>query len=457
MILGIGKNIIYPQWIAGAGVNLLLIHIGVMGAWTSPTLAKLAESDSPIKLSVEQASWVASFLNLTRCFGGIIGPVCVNYLGSKKSILITLCPILLGWLLITLSDSFVWLYFSRLFSGLGLGMTFSVFPLYIGEVSIPSIRGALISLATLGAPVGQILATLCGSQLSVNEAAYVYLFLAIVTTALFFWLPESPHHLVKMKKHDAARESIQWYRAGQGVDDELVAVIKFVTTDGDMTFKEKLQRFKTSKPLQRATAHIMALYTFVLISGSNVMMMYMEPILRDANFNLTDPSLFTVYINVIATVAAIGSIFLIDKCGRKFLLLVSSIGLSISLIGVMTFFILVDLNVDTVQWQWLPGVSLLIYMVSFFIGLLPVPNAILSEIFPANVRSVASCIAVLTAAFMSFVSIKSYQPMIDAMGHSYVFLIYAICTVAIIPYSIFLLPETKGKSLQQIQDELMTH
>lgn len=433
---------------------MLLLQLGFMGGWASPTLARLSAPDSPVPLNPEQASWVASLVNFSRFFGGILGAVLTSYLGSKRAILATLFPIALGWLLVALANAVEWLYVARLCSGLGLGMGFSAFPLYIGEVSMPEIRGALVSLATVGAPVGQVVASICGSYLSISTAAYIYFALAVFLMGLFSWLPESPHHLIKIGNSEAARRSIDWYRAGREVETELNAVEKFVDSDGTTNFIDKLRDFK-SPPIRRATFHIIALFSFMQIGGLNIVMFFMETILIRANFTLIAPSEVVIYVNIGATVASVISIFLIDRCGRRFLLLVASAGTTASMVGLMIYFLLSNMTTDVQNLQWLPVVSLFLFMVSFFLGLMPVPNAILSEIFPANIKCVAACIAILTGAATSFLSAKTYQPMVDLIGDAYVFMIYAICSVIVIPYTLFLMPETKGKSLQQIQNELM--
>ena len=319
---------------------------------------------------------------------------------------------------------------------------------------MPEIRGALVSLATVGASFGQVIASVCGSYFSMSVASSIYLALAILLMGLFLWLPESPHYLVKMGKREEARKSIDWYRAGRDVDQELEAVEKFIAADGSMSFVDKLKEFKT-RPIRKATFQILAVFAFMQICGLNIVLFFMEPILIKANFTLISPALVVIYVNICATFSSAISIFLIDRCGRRFLLLISSIGTTISMVGLMSFFMLMEKGTDVTKLQWLPMASMFIFMIAFFMGLFPVPSTLLSETFPANTKCIAACIAILTGAATSFLSAKTYQPMVDAVGEGYVFMIYAILSATVIPYALFVMPETKGKSLQQIQDELM--
>jgi len=100
-------------------------------------------------MTMNEASWVVSLLNLGRLIGAISGSVAVNYLGAKTSVFITSLPITLCWLFIIVANRVEWLYVARLLAGISLGKTYSCFSLYLGEIADPSIRGALVALGML--------------------------------------------------------------------------------------------------------------------------------------------------------------------------------------------------------------------------------------------------------------------------------------------------------------------
>lgn len=479
MILKPGSRIIFSQWFTGFSgkstqssckrpirliikkkffyqVLVLVVEFGFMSGWTSPAIARLTAPDSPIHINAQQASWVASLMNLGRISGAVAGPITANFSGSKRCILVTLIPIASGWLLIFLAKSVVWLYAARILMGFGLGMGFSTFPLFIGEVSMPEIRGALISLALLGGPCGSVIASICGSYLSLKLAASFYLIICLLLmTVFFFVLPESPHHLVKIGKLAEARTSIDWYRCGLMVDEELAAVEKFVATNNGKSFSDKLGEFKRY-PVRRATLHIIALFIFMQICGLNSLLFYMETILIKARFQLIEPSTIVIWVNVSSIFASTISIFLIDKCGRRFLLLFSSTGVTISMLSLMTYFLLLNSNYEMNQvLLWLPAFSMFLFLNSFNVGLLTVPSTFLSEIFPSDIKCIAAVISGVTGATTAFLSSKTYQSMADYFGETYIFMCYAIFSMLVIPYALFLMPETKGKSLQQIQDKFL--
>lgn len=431
----------------------IFYHTPYCTRWLSPTLARLLSPDSPLPLSSSQASWVASFSNVSRFFGAIVGAVLANWIGCKRTIFATLLPIALGWFCVIEATSVEWLYACRLFLGAGLGMMFSSFPTYVGEVSLPEIRGAIISSASVGSAFGTVVSSVCGPYLSLPAGSAIYFGLAVLLMFLFFWMPESPHHLMKVGDRKGAEKSIRWYRNGHEVEKELEAVEAFVKGSTDQSFLEKLMEFKTP-PVRKATFQIIALFSFMQICGLNSIIFYMEIILRNAKFTLFDPASVVIYVNSAGILAAIVSLSLIDRCGRKFLIIISSLGVCISMGGLSSHFFFIDMGKDVSDLQWLPMAAMFLFVIAYFLGLMCVPSTILSETFPANIKCIAACIGSMTAALTSFISTKTYQPLVDTIGETYVFLMYSVCAAIVIPYTVFFMRETKGKTLMQIQEDL---
>ena len=140
---------------------------------------------------------------------------------------------------------------------------------------------------------------------------------------------------------------------------------------------------------------------------------------------------------------------------RRILLIYSSFGVSVALAGLGTHFHLVENHYELAKkFEYLPVMAIFLFEISFFSGLMSVPSAVLSELFPSNVKCIAACLASLVGALFAFISTKSFHPLVEIVGQSNVFFAHSIVTIFIIPYAIICMPETKGKSLQQIQIEL---
>lgn len=139
--------------------------------------------------------------------------------------------------------------------------------------------------------------------------------------------------------------------------------------------------------------------------------------------------------------------YAIDRYGRRILLAISCSGVIVGMLSLGLHFLLLDHDYDPGDLEWFLILSLIIFM-SMSFGLVPVPSTMLSELFPSDLKSVAGFVASITSAIFAFVSTKSYQPLVDIMGEQYIFWIYATIIMICLLYSITLMPETKGKTLQ---------
>ncbi|KAJ8679678.1 hypothetical protein QAD02_015465 [Eretmocerus hayati] len=436
-------------------VTMILVQIGISSGWSSPYLAKFTSGNSTeLNISLEEASWVASLLNLGRLVGAIVGSIAVNYIGSKCTLLWTLVPMSLCWCFIMLAKSATCLYIGRFCGGLSLGMTYSSFPLFLGEVALPEIRGSLVSFASAGGTFGLLISFITGSFLDKVVSAAMYLVPCFFLMILFAWLPESPHHLVRVGKTEKAKKSIAFYRAGVQLEEELDAVTRFVANADALSFGKKLQLFR-QPAISRATLLIVLLWSFNQLSGFNSVLFYMEIILKQAKAEIIEPKIVVMMVSAAGVVMSIITIFLVDSCGRRPLLMISSLGVSLSMASLGVYFTLMEMGHDISQLQWLPIMSIFSFNISFFMGMLVIPSTVLSELFPSNIKCIAACFASVSGAISSFISTKSYQPLISLIGQGNVYFMHAFITILIIPYAYIFMPETKGKTLQQIQDEII--
>ncbi|KAL7305042.1 hypothetical protein TKK_0002825 [Trichogramma kaykai] len=452
---GIFSRQFFPQWIAAAGVILVMAQLGAMCGWTSPYLAKLSRPDAEPHLDPGEASWVASLINVGRFLGAFLGSGCTHLWGSKHALLHTLVPMALGWALILCAKDALMLYLARVSLGLGMGMAFCCFPLYIGEIAVPRIRGAIVTVAFCGSPFGNVLASVIGAYTSMIVSSCVFLVPCLMAIALFWWLPDSPHHLVKRGDLEGARQAIDWYRNGVGVDEELKAVQAFVQSgDGAASaFKNFLGQL--SQPyIRKAICMSMMLFMYMQLSGLNSVLFYMENILREGQVTIIEPALTVILVSVVGAITALASINLMDKCGRRVLIMTSGCIITVSMLILGASFVLLDHDYDPAYIQSFVVFSLFLFMIGFVAGLMPVPSAVLSELFPDNVKCAAACLACLTGALFAFGASKAYQPLVSLIGEGYVFFIHALLMSTVVPFVLLYMPETKGKSLQEIQDIL---
>ncbi|XP_076663452.1 facilitated trehalose transporter Tret1-like isoform X2 [Andrena cerasifolii] len=447
-------KVTWPQWIGGIGVALLVCQTGFMGGWSSPYIAKLTSPGSSLPITMTEASWVASLLNFGRPFGAIGGALSANYLGSKTTVLINSVPIALCWLFTIVANSVEWLYVSRLLGGISLGMAYSCFSLYLGEIADPSIRGALVALGVIGMPFGNFLMALMGAYLSMRTSGIICLAPCLTLMVIFVWLPESPHHLVKKKLDEKAKASIRWYHRNCDVESEFMALKKFVENANEQSFVNTLKEFRDAR-FRKSLSIIIMLFMYSQLCGINSIVFYMETILISTKVAVIEPAQIVIIVMVFGIVGSALSMFLMDRFGRKILMIASSAGVTISLCILTLDFQLLSFGFDPKTMEGLPIFAMISLYLAVFMGIFAVPAAVLSEIFPSHQKCMAACIGSCVSGVCAFLASATYLPLLDLMTEQYIFLLYALLILTAVPYTIFFIPETKGMSLQEIQTQLI--
>ena len=433
-------------------MGLLSLGVGLISGWTSPYIAKLTSSDASFLVSDTEASWIVGFLSLGRIFGTIFGAICICFLGNKRTCFFAGIPQLLGWALLMSVDAVPWIYASRILSGISMGFFYACFPLYIGEVSDPKIRGALVALIMNCQPLGTLLGNIMGPYLSMWQSATISMIPNLIFLSTFFMLPESPYYLVKLGKFDEAQEAIKWYHRKYDSVEELENTKQFMNTKNPSGFKNLIAEYKKPKNRKALTIAI-TLFAFMQISGIYTITFYMEKILKNAKVNVMKPSTIVILVNSIGILAGWLGMYTIDKCGRIILLAISSAGISLSLMLLSLDSALIHYGFDAEVIQWIPIISVLCFQCFIGLGIIPVPCTIISEIFSPNIKASAAAITSITSGLFAFIASKTFQDLLDIMPAEYVFGFYAITMFLQVIYC-FYIPETKGKTLQEVQEIL---
>ncbi|XP_031837333.1 facilitated trehalose transporter Tret1 isoform X2 [Nomia melanderi] len=357
-------------------------------------------------------------------------------------------PLATSWVLNICATTVPWLYASRFSSGIGTGMLWSALSIYLGEIADPRIRGSLISMNVNASSIGMFLGNAMGPYLSMEMFGYVSLVPNILFMILFSLIPESPYYYLLHGDTGKAEESLKWFRREADVKAEMRELQEFVDGAGTNIFLN-LKEFLLPSNLKR-TMLVLGIYAFSYMSGYNAMFAYAEIIVTKCKINMK-PSLAVTILGLATIVAGSTATLMVDRLGRKRLLIMSGLGSSVSLALLGLHFHLLSLDYDGASLTWLPLIALILFNISVCAGLQPVPSTILSEVFPTNLKSLGCLFVSSNNAILSFLSAKTYQPFLNLVGDKFVFWTYGFCMLFLAPYVHFLLPETMGKSLMEIQ------
>lgn len=267
-------------------------------------------------------------------------------------------------------------------------------------------------------------------------------------------MPETPtYYITKGRKGDAI-ESLCFLRgkSSDGVQDELAEITSSV--EEALKNKASVMDLFNSKGNLKALIICAGLISFQQLSGINVILFYSQTIFAKTGSSL-EPAISTILVGVVQVLASGATPLIADRLGRKPILLFSAAGMCLSH-GTMGLYFYLDYIKSEAAHSisWLPIASLIIFVTVYCVGFGPLPWAVLGEMFPANVKSIASSIVASTCWVLGFLILQFFEKLDTAVGSHWSFWLFGIlCAVAFV-FTLLTVMETKGMSLQQIQDKL---
>ncbi|KAF3521218.1 hypothetical protein DY000_02062391 [Brassica cretica] len=344
------------------------------------------------------------------------------------------------------------LYMGRLLEGFGVGIISYTVPVYIAEIAPQNMRGGLGSVNQLSVTIGIMLAYLLGLFVPWRILAVLGTLPCIVLIPGLFFIPESPRWLAKMGMTDDFETSLQVLRGFE--TDITVEVNEIKRSVGTSTKRSSTVRFVDLKRRRYYFPLMVGIGLLVLqqLGGINGVLFYSSTIFESAGVTSSNAATFGV--GAIQVVATAISTWLVDKAGRRLLLTISSVGMTISLVIVAAAFYLKEfVSHDSDMYSMLSILSVVgvvAMVVSFSLGMGPIPWLIMSEILPVNIKGLAGSIATLANWFISWL-ITMTANLLLAWSSGGTFTLYGLVCAFTVVFVTLWVPETKGKTLEELQ------
>ncbi|XP_038208066.1 facilitated trehalose transporter Tret1-like [Zerene cesonia] len=431
--------------------TLITATAGTCYGWPSPTLSYLQSASSLIPTTSDERSWIASIMILCSALTPIPSAYFADRFGRKTALLLGAIPFILGWVLVIVAKSVAVLYVARMFSGLGYGIVYTVAPMYTGEIATSEVRGALSTLITLMNKVG-ILSQFCiGPFVTMRTLAAINLILPITFVITFIFLPESPYYYLKFERSERAERALKNLRSG---DIRLELKNIEINVQEDMKNRGSWGDLLSEATYRKALWISLGVFTIQQLCGSAAVIAYAQGIFEATESHI-EPYQASIYLGCVQVATCCLSVILVDRVGRKPLLLLSALGVGLmnGVIGTYFYFYLTN-KASVTHLHWLPITALLIYIVCYAVGLSTVPYVIIGEMFPTNVKLYASCVAHIYTGISMFAVQKLFQVVDDAFGIYTVFWGFSVFSILGLFFMLAVLPETKGKSFACIQAQL---
>ncbi len=393
-----------------------------------------------------QSAVVSAILVGTIVGAGGTGPLADRY-GRRAMTLVAAAVFVIGAIGSGLAPNVWFLIGSRVVLGVAVGSSTVLVPSYIAEIAPPDIRGTLSALFQLAITIGIVVAYLVNYALAEAEAWRWMLGLgavpAMILGAGMFFLPDSPRWLVSKDRRDEARAVLQRARnSEQEVNDEMDDI-------EEAERQEEAGPGELLKPWVRPMLVVgIGIAMFQQLVGINTIIYYAPTIMEATGLDASVSILATLGVGIVNVVFTLLALLLIDRVGRKPLLLAGLTGIALAL-AILGFGYLLPGLKGVVSYITFAG--LVLYIMSFAASFGVVLWVVLPELFPLKVRGSAMSVCTILHWSSNLVVSLTFLPLIDAVGETAVFWGYGLISIGAFIFVYLLMPETKGRSLEQIQ------
>jgi SP family galactose:H+ symporter-like MFS transporter len=382
--------------------------------------------------------------------GALVGGRLADLFGRRTLLIATALIFAAGAIVCAAATSVAILIVGRLIVGLGIGLSSGTVPVYISEVAPADARGWTVSLFQLSITVGILLAYI-GDYAFAAIQGWRWMFgLAVIPAAIFalgmFFLPESPRWLARSGNSAAARRVLVRIRGAADVEAEIREI--------EQSLVQAEQRSNLSALFQPSIrpALVLGIGLAILqqVTGINTVIYYAPLIIQSAGIpSASGAILATAGIGVVNVLMTIVSMWLIDRAGRRPLLLTGVAGMIVTL---FTLGFIFHRPMHSGSLAALAVICMMLYVASFAISLGPIFWLLISEIYPLRVRSSAEGLAA-TFNWVSNLAVSlTFLTLLQSIGTSATFWLYGFLAVGAWIFSHYLAPETKGKTLEQIEN-----
>ncbi len=387
-------------------------------------------------------------LALGAIAGCLIAGKVADKFGRRPGLMLAALIFAVSSLAMALSPNRDFFIISRCIAGVGVGMASMLSPMYIAEISPAHLRGRMVAVNQLTVVLGILITNLVNYQLrNSGDAAWRWMFgLGMIPAALFllgaYLLPESPRWLMKENQREKASAVLHKIGDAEFVNDTLQNIQRSLQGFNKTSYTEVFK-----KAVLPAVLTGIGLAVFQQFCGINTVFNYAPKIFESIGASQDDQLLQTVFIGGVNVVFTILAMLLVDKLGRKPLMLFGAGGLAILYIIVVQ---LLAAGSASVSWLLLAAIG------TYAMSLAPVTWVLISEIFPTKIRGAAISVAVVSLWAAYFILVFTFPLLFEKLRDNTFYIYAGVCAIGFF-FVLFKVKETKGKTLEEVEMTMMAH
>ncbi len=390
--------------------------------------------------------------------GAIIGSAAsgriTDLFGGKRVIFCTAVIFALGTIVTSTAPSVHLVIAGRVVLGIAIGIASYTVPLYISETSPAKIRGALVSLNQLMITIGILVSYMIDDLFAASQHTWRAMFAVGIIPSMILgvgliFLPASPRWLMARKREDEARDVLKRLVPASDIEGQIDEMRTFIAGEAVSGGWRDL-----GQPWVKPAFFMgIAIMFFQQATGINTIIYYAPTIFQMAGFGSETAAITaTVAVGAINVAMTILSLFLIDRLGRRPLLLIGLAGMVVSLVVVGLAFSFGGSLGQGLKWASVAGIF--VYIASFAVSLGPIAWLLISEIYPMGIRGLAMSLSTVANWLFNFFIALTFLSLIETLGKPLTFFLFAAIGVMGWFYCYFKIPETKGCSLERIEADM---
>ena len=449
-------------WLLMVGVVIMLA--GLLFGYDQGVISGALEGiQETFSVGTTLTEVITSWVTLGALFGALLAGILADRVGRRKTIVIAAVLFILGAALESLAPTTGVLVVGRFVVGFGVGVASVAAPLYAAEQAPARLRGRFVSTYQLAITIG-IFVAYAVDQALVNANSWramlgVSAVPAVLLLIVMVPMPDTPRWLMKQGRREEATAALTKIRPDVDVEGQIADIEESNAADADQASWSEIFSTRLRRPLTVGVG----LAIFQQITGINAIIYYADKIFAAAGFATpADQATATTWaigaVNVLATLIAV---VYVDRFGRRPLLLTGLVGMTLSLFTVGICFLFIDDVAGSGEQATGGGptsaglitlVALVVFIASFAFSLGPVVWTVINEIYPSRVRGRAVAVATAVNWGTAFLVSQTFLSLVDRIGNTGAFWLFAGFSVIAYVWIWKKVPETKGRSLEEIQE-----